>query len=76
MPRPAKNALTFNDRSVRALRPTAARVDYMDLTLRGFGLMMRPSGAKTFFVRYRIGSAERRVMLGDSGSDAEARCFH
>jgi Arm DNA-binding domain len=66
MPRPPKHALAFNDRSLRAIKPSQARVDYMDTSpgMRGFGLMVRPSGAKTFFVRYRAGRVERRITVG------------
>ncbi|HXO26221.1 MAG TPA: integrase arm-type DNA-binding domain-containing protein [Thermoanaerobaculia bacterium] len=65
MPRPPKNTLGFNDRSLRAVRAARRRVDYMDLGLHGFGLMVRPTGRKTFFVRYRLGRTERRMTLGD-----------
>lgn len=68
MPRPPKHALAFNDRSLRALKPHGeSRVDYMDTSpgMRGFGIMVRPSGTTTFFVRYRVERAERRVTLGD-----------
>ncbi|HVT17888.1 MAG TPA: tyrosine-type recombinase/integrase [Thermoanaerobaculia bacterium] len=65
MPSPPKNASAFNDRALRALRPGRIRVDYMDLGLRGFGLTVRPSGTKTFFVRYRAGRLEGRITLGD-----------
>src|SRR5260370_28572911 len=65
MPRPAKNALGFNDRSLRAVRAGERRLDYMDLSLHGFGLIVRPTGRKTYFVRYRLGGVERRILLGD-----------
>jgi integrase len=65
MPRPAKYALGFNERSLRALRAAGGRVDYMDLGLRGFGLTVRPTGRKTFFVRYRLRRGEGRITLGD-----------
>jgi integrase len=73
MPRPPKNTLQFTDRSIRAIRSTADRVDYMDPTLRGFGLMVRPSGTKTFFLRYRRGRIERRLTLGDYPTISLAR---
>lgn len=59
------NVLGFNDRSLRAVRAGERRVDYMDLGLHGFGLMVRPTGRKTFFVRYRVGGLDRRIILGD-----------
>ncbi len=65
MPRPPKNGLILNDRTVRSLRPAVGRLDYMDLTLKGFGIMVRPTGTKTFFVRYRTPRGFRRLMLGN-----------
>jgi integrase len=66
MPRPPKNGLALNDRTVKGLKPGARRRDYMDLVDRGFGVFVQPSGAKTFFVRYRVRGTrvERRVTLG------------
>jgi integrase len=65
MPRSAKNALLLTHKSIQALRPGATRIDWMDTQDRGFGIMVRPSGRKTFLVRYRIGRGERRITLGD-----------
>jgi integrase len=65
VPRPAKNKLLFTDRSLGALKPTLGRVDYMDTGLQGLGIIVRPNGKKTFFVRYRLGRRFRRVILGD-----------
>jgi integrase len=65
MPRSAKHALSLTERSLRALRSGAGRVDYMDLGLRGFGVTVRPTGRKTFFFRYRLGRREGRITLGD-----------
>lgn len=64
MPRPAKHGMVFNDRALRALRPGDRRVDYMDLGLKGFGIMVQPTGLKTFFVRYRTPRGLRRLTLG------------
>src|SRR5580700_10332997 len=63
MARRPKHAMAFNDRAVKALRPGPGRTEYRDLE--GFGLRVYPSGAKTFFIRYRTGRGERRYILGD-----------
>ena len=75
MPRPPKHGMVFNDRALRALRPGPRRVDYMDLGLKGFGIMVQPTGLKTFFVRYRTGRGLRRLTLGSypATSFADAR---
>ena len=67
MPRPPKNSVSFTDRALAALKPGLHRIDYMELDprYRGFGIMVRPSQVKTFFVRYRVGRRERRVILGN-----------
>jgi integrase len=65
MPRSPKNALLLTHKGIKALRPGATRVDWMDTQDHGFGVIVRPSGRKTFIVRYRIGRVERRLTLGD-----------
>jgi integrase len=67
MPRLAKNSLALSDRSVRALKPSGAQADYMDTSLRGFGLRIFASGRKTFFFRYSVRGQGRRLTIGDYG---------
>jgi len=40
-------------RTIDAMVPAASRVVLWDMELRGFGLRVEPSGAKTFILRYR-----------------------
>lgn len=55
----------FNDRWIRTLKPTESRVDYWDELTPGLGLRVTTAGKKTFFCRYRVGKAQRRMTLGD-----------
>jgi integrase len=69
MPRLPKNVVAFTDRSIKALRAGPARVDYMASGKgepEGFGLRVYPTGARTFFVRYRVGGGRRlrRFIIG------------
>jgi integrase len=65
--------LTLTKRSVDAAQPAAdgRRVIYFDKTLPGFGLLVTPTGSKSFVVQYRQGSGRnapsRRVTLGRYG---------
>src|SRR5579863_10016417 len=65
MPKAPKNARFFTQRSLVALKPTGAQVDYMAVGVEGFGIRVYPSGRKTFFVRYRRGRGFRRFTIGD-----------
>jgi hypothetical protein len=56
-------------RAVDAIGPGARPTIYYDSELRGFGLKVTPSGAKSWCVEYRPGSggrgvAKRRLVLG------------
>ena len=39
---------------VNNIKPTNQINTYWDATLKGFGLVVRPSGKKTFLLKYRI----------------------
>jgi integrase len=64
MPAP-KNRRNLTDRVIRSLKPGESETDYMDSSLEGFGLRVRPSGKRSFFVRYRVGRGLRRFQVGD-----------
>ncbi|MEI7606468.1 MAG: integrase family protein, partial [Rhodospirillaceae bacterium] len=57
-------------RQVDALAPDPARdVQVMDTDLVGFGVRMKPTGAASYFVRYRTtDGASRRLVLGKVGT--------
>jgi integrase len=59
-------------RLVNSLKPAAQDYFVWDDTLRGFGLRLQPTGAKSYVVKYRAGSGRgaptRRVTLGRVGT--------
>lgn len=70
----------LNRRTLATLKATNAPVSYYDDTLTGFGLLIRPSGARSWFVEYRPGAggrgvAKRRMVVGspDTLSPEKAR---
>lgn len=55
----AARAIHLSKRTIDAAEPEAARYTIWDDDLKGFGLRVEPSGAKTFIVRYRFGGGRR-----------------
>ena len=55
-----------------ALRPRRAAYDIRDRDLRGFGIRVRPSGRRTWFVHVRCGGERVRRAVGDAGAVAAA----
>ena len=47
---------------VNNIKPTNQINTYWDTTLKGFGLCVRPSGKKTFLLKYRIGRGRRAAV--------------
>ena len=66
-------------RNVSALQPAAKPVTYYDSDLKGFGLKIMPSGARSWIVEYRPGAggrgvAKKRLKVGgDALSPEQAR---
>ena len=58
----AKSAIRLGKRTVEAAPVKAAQYKLWDADLKGFGLKVSPGGAKTYFVRYRVG--EGRAARG------------
>ena len=55
-------------RTVDALKPGPKDTDYWDDQLPGFGLRVKPSGMKSYVIRYRTRTGgQRRVTLGQHG---------
>jgi integrase len=56
----------LNARRVAAIQPEATRVIHWDSKLKGFGLLVQPSGAKSWVITYRVPTRRwaRRVVLG------------
>lgn len=54
----------MTDRAVRAAKPGDREVDLADGKVRGLKLRIKTSGAKSWTLRYRTPSGQRRVTLG------------
>lgn len=69
-------------RNIAAINPTDKPVVYFDDTLKGFGLLVRPSGSRSWILEYRPGAggrgvAKKRVVLGspDAVTPEQARAM-
>ena len=53
-------------RRVAAIQPTTTRAIHWDTKLKGFGLLVQPSGAKSWVITYRVPTRRwaRRVVIG------------
>lgn len=61
-----RKSVKLTKRAIDAL-PTTRDDLFFDAELKGFGVRVKPSGAKTFFVKYAIGGRTRRVSIGPYG---------
>ena len=55
-------------RFVESLEANGKDTDYFDDTLPGFGVRVRRSGKRVYFVRYRERRSQRRLSIGPHGS--------
>ena len=65
--------IKISRRTVAAISPPTKPMAYYDDTLRGFGLVVRPGGSRSWVVEYRPGAggrsvAKRRLVIGDAAS--------
>ena len=58
----------INKRIVEAAKARNTTYDINDSELRGFGIRILPSGAHSYFVRYRRGGQRRRISLRSHGA--------
>jgi len=57
----------INSRNVATFKPTAKPYEVTDSDLPGFTLRIEPSGARRYFVRYRMPDGQRgRYRIGDA----------
>ena len=72
MPRAAPNIARISKTSVDAAKPRPGRYMLWDNRLKGFGLLVMPSGVKTYVARYRAGGLRagpiRRFSVGRHGT--------
>lgn len=54
----------LSNKTVEALKPQGRRYDIWDTLCPGFGVRVSPSGTKSFCVKYRYGTGQRRLSLG------------
>jgi hypothetical protein len=54
----------LTDIAVRKAKPRATRFEISDAAQRGLKLVVFPSGAKSWVVRYRFGGRKRKLTLG------------
>jgi integrase len=62
--------IKISKRTVEALEPSDRDVDYYDEDLKGFGVRVRPSGRKTYFVMMRHKYVMRHFTVGSHGAIA------
>lgn len=55
----------FTDRGVAAIKANGARQQIKDDLCKGLYLVVQPTGAKSWSIRYRAGDVQRRLTLGE-----------
>jgi integrase len=68
LPREGLRACLDGNFARRKLPPSPREYCIWDTALKGFGLRVRPSGKRTWFVRLRLRGKQQRVSLGDVGA--------
>ncbi|HKT18366.1 MAG TPA: tyrosine-type recombinase/integrase [Stellaceae bacterium] len=58
--------MNLTQRTVDALKPSAAEQFIWDDNLPGFGIRLKPSGKASYLVQYRIGRRTRRTVIGST----------
>src|SRR6476619_7464736 len=67
-----ERATRLSKRAVDLAKPEPKRFTIWDAELKGFGLVVQPSGIKSYIVRYRIGGGRsgtlKQMVLGRQGA--------
>ncbi len=56
--------MKLTDRTIKALKPAAQRLDIYDDKIAGLALRVTPTGIKSWSLRYRAGGLMPRLTLG------------
>ena len=64
---PGTKAQNFTNMTIEALKPTSKAYEVFDARVGGFSVQVYPTGAKTYFLNYRVqGNPKRkRIRIGD-----------
>jgi integrase len=60
--------MKFTQRGIASLPSDRTEKFYWDEALPGFGIRVKPSGAKTYLIQYRRGARQRRYAIGACGT--------
>src|SRR5919112_169617 len=67
-----ERVLRLSKRNVDAARPEPNRYTVWDAELKGFGLVVQPSGVKSYVARYRVGGGRsgtlKQMVVGRHGA--------
>jgi hypothetical protein len=67
-----ERVLRLSKRSVDAADPEISRYTVWDTELKGFGLVVQPSGVRSYIVRYRVGGGRsgtlKQMVVGRHGA--------
>jgi hypothetical protein len=58
---------SITKRFVDSITPGSKETEYWDEKIPGFGIRVKPSGVKSYVIRYRTPSGQRRLTLGQHG---------
>ena len=57
--------MKFTDRQIKSLKPKKERYEVWEISGKGFGIRVAPTGRKSFIFLYRFQGASRRITFGN-----------